>query len=88
MEGPQNGWFTKENPTTMDDLGYPYFGKPPFLCKSFEISTLSSDPIRPGVAYGFECRDRMRLTEGSTGNPQLIHTSRNTPTWRQRSRKS
>jgi len=28
-------------------------------------------PPRPGVAYGFECRDRMRLTEGSTGNVQL-----------------
>ena len=28
----QNGWFTRENPTKMDDnWGYPYFRKPPYL---------------------------------------------------------
>ena len=27
---PKNGWFTRENPIKMDDLGYPYSRKPPY----------------------------------------------------------
>ena len=28
---PPNGWFMKEHPIKVDDLGYPYFRKPPYV---------------------------------------------------------
>ena len=31
LKNPQNGWFIRENPIKMHDLGYPYSVKPPHL---------------------------------------------------------
>lgn len=40
------------------------------------VRVASKPCVNPeGVAYGFECRDRMRLTEGSTGNVYPLTTN-------------
>ena len=42
MGEPQIGGFIRENPTKMNDLGYPYFRKPPFA--------LSYHPFVDGIS--------------------------------------
>ena len=34
MEIPKHGEFKRKNPTKMDDLGVPYFRKPPYFSKN------------------------------------------------------
>ena len=46
MGVPPNGWLTMDTPITMDDLGYPYFRKPPYEHQKWSDKFLRSPAMR------------------------------------------
>ena len=46
---PIAGWFTREHPRKMDNWGYPYFRKPPYIRICVYIPTIPSHGAMPNL---------------------------------------
>ena len=71
MEVPKNGWFIRDIPIKMDDMGVPYFRNPPYWLRFYFCGCPTSRARQDAVAIFREIHGDMCWKRQATGGTML-----------------